>query len=708
MKKKWFSGGIYAEGMRQLRIFGFIVLSLYLVFLISAPILEYISFLQMDRYTAISQYPMAISFNSLMEPLMALPIFVAPIMALIVFSGFNKRKYADFYHALPYTRICIFLSYTASILTWVFALLLLCGAASLLMHWIFPAMYVVSFAGCTDILLSIVVMTLMTVTAVLLGCSFTGTLLANITASGLILFLPRFVIIMLVNTITTKLPFLVEEHFMAILSTRYNILVEYLTSGIRFGSNSLQNNLSCNLYSLLVALGMGVLAAVLFVRRKSESAAQSAPRRSIQSGIRISLTLVFSFFATCMLLTGGEDLSVVIILYIISVLVYFIYELLSTRTWKNLAKSIPALGIVLLLNLAFAGAVSGITYLSASFRPQAEDISSVQFIPDAYTYYAEDSSTFLYDAVGKYAERQVQNISIDDPEILSIIANVLDENMERFDRGAFYYEGTQRTVAIKTGAVTRYRRIFFTRKTMNTLLEQLSQLPEYREGYLSLPQALSGTENVQLGSQGFAADKKDWNWDAILSCLQEEIQDAGFEAWYKYINSDLSYEALLSYATESNTEGLVRVVVPLNYSLTPKTLSLLIEENYSTRGDAAKEAVQLLKGEIQIDDTVGYSTIIAEYSYVTESGQRERKYIDFTNIQEYSNISKQQVTQMMYELGTQLEGVEGTPSSETYVSIYYNYNSLINGKWKTGCNLVYFPLPDHFEIGKWNALAYDS
>lgn len=146
--------------------------------------------------------------------------------------------------------------------------------------------------------------------------------------------------------------------------------------------------------------------------------------------------------------------------------------------------------------------MNGITYLSASFRPQAEDISSIQFIPDAYTYYAKDSSTFWYDAVGKYAERQMQSISIDDPEILSIVANVLDENMERFDRGAFYFEGTQRTVAIKTGAFTRYRRIFFTRKTMNTLLETAVSAAGIQRGYLSLPQALPGTENVQLGSQG--------------------------------------------------------------------------------------------------------------------------------------------------------------------------------------------------------------
>ena len=701
MKKKWFCGGIYTEGIRQLRMFGFIVLSLYLVFLVAVPILEYIDYL---HYVENVQYPLAVSFSSLMEPLMALPIVAAPIMALIVFSGFNKRKYADFYHALPYTRICIFLSYTASILTWIFSILILSGGVSLLMHLIFRAVYVISYAGFADILLSMTVMTLMTVSAVLLGCSFTGTLLANVTASGLILFLPRFIIILLVNTITAKLSFVVEEYFMAILSTKYNILVDYLAAVARLGSEAispLQNNLACDLYSLLVALVMGTLAAILFVRRKSETAAKSAPRRSIQAGIRISLTLTFSFIATCMLLTGRENLSLAVFFYILAVLIYFIYELLSTRSWKNLLKIVPSLGIVVLLNLAFVGTVSTITSFSASFRPQADEITSVQFMIDDYFIPYVDS----WNTVGNYCERQVQNISIDDPEILSIVANVLNENMEKFDRDTPYFESINRVVAIKTGAITRYRRIFLSRKTMNSLLDQLSQLPEYREKYLSIPPALSGTENVQLGSHEFITDQTEWNWNAILDCLQEEIHTAGFEAWYQFINTNLSYEALISYATESSTQGLTKATIPLSYDVTPKTLYLLIKENYNGSGAAAKEAIHLLKGERKLDAASGYHTIIAEYSYVTESGQRETRYIDFTD---WTNpqISQQQVAQMMYQLGTQLENTEGTPCAETYISIYYDYSTLINGMWRTGRNLVYFPLPKQFATEQWDAIAY--
>lgn len=146
-------------------------------------------------------------------------------------------------------------------------------------------------------------------------------------------------------------------------------------------------------------------------------------------------------------------------------------------------------------------------------------------------------------------------------------------------------------------------------------------------------------------------------------------------------------------------------MIPLSYDLTPKTLSLVIKENYNSSGTAAKEAIQVLKGELKLDDTAGYSTIIAEYSYVTESGQRETRYIDFTDWQN-PQISQQQVAQMMYQLGTQLESAEGIPCAETYISIYYDYNAPINGTWETGRNLVYFPLPRQFETEQLAAIAY--
>ena len=738
MKKKLFSKGIYLEGLRQLRIFGFIVLSIYLVILICAPIFEYVDYLQYNASTRSNLYPLVISFEELLGPLMALPFLVAPIMSLIVFSGFNKRKYSDFYHSLPYTRLCIFLSYTASILTWVFGILILCSAVSTLMHCIFPQIYVLSFIGWADVLLSLAVMILMVVSAVLLGCSFTGTLLANVTASGLILFLPRIIITMITETITTKLPFIVEDHFLAILSPRYNILIYYLGNiVINFNNTSLQGNLKCDIYSLGLALVMGILAAVLFVRRKSETASQSAPRRSIQAGIRIALTLILSFGATCILLTEGPE-PVAITLYIFAILVYFIYELISTRKWKNLLRIIPALSIVLLLNLAFVGLVLGTMHFSTAFRPTTEEITSVRFVETSDNYLYEYAQSYSYgnDAQGNYAERAAQNISIEDPKIIAAVAEALQNNMEAFDEGKYQrllkrtYEYTdtrspsyvERVVAIQTGMITRYRRIILPNDSMNSIIEQLASLPDYREAYMALPDALSGTERVYWGGQSYSylPGGTDWDWDAIFSSLREEIHEAGFEAWYKLLNMNANIwtddgwdGTFISYTAED--ENLSTVTIPISKSLTPKTLDLLLEEHYKNSMETeVGEAIRLLKGEIEIDHGAGYSMVQIGFRYVDDAGESVQKLVYPTDIlySEYSmdllqreDIDEETITDMMYTLGEQLENVSGVPRADAYVSIYYDYLTRIDGKITNHTSLVYFPLPEDFNFQGWGKLA---
>lgn len=738
MNKKLFSRGIYLEGLRQLRIFGFIALSIYLVILICAPIFEYVEYLNFSGYAANDYYPLVVSFEELLGPLITLPLFVAPIMTLIVFSGFNKRRYSDFYHSLPFTRLCIFLSYTGAILTWVFGILILGGAVSTLMHCILPQIYVLSFIGWADVLLSLAVMILMVVAAVLLGCSFTGTLLANVTASGLILFLPRVIITMITETIATKLPFIVENHFLAILSPRYNILIYYLGNiVINFNSTSLQGNLKCDVYSLGLALVMGILAAILFVRRKSETASQSAPRRSIQAGIRIGLTLVLSLGATCILLTDGLE-TIAITFYIFAILIYFIYELLSTRKWKNLLRIIPSLSIVLLLNLAFVGLVLGTMHFSAAFRPAAEEITSVRFAETSDNHLYEYAQSYSYgnDAQGNYAERAAQNISIEDPEIISIVAETLQDNMEAFDEGKYqrllertytyddtrspsYVEGV---VAIQTGAITRYRRIIFPYDSMNSIVEQLASLPDYRDAYMALPEALSGTERVYWGGHAsVSAGGTDWDWDAIFSSLREEIDEAGFEAWYKLLNMNTSIwtgdnwaGTFLTYTAED--ENLSTVTIPISKALMPKTLDLLLEEHYNSSVEKeADEAIRLLKGEMDIDYEVGYSTIQITFGYVNDAGESVQKLVYPTDVlsSEYSmellqreGIDEETITDMMHTLGEQLENVSGAPQADAYVSIYYDYLTRIEGEIITNrTGLVYFPLPENFNFQGWEKLA---
>ena len=726
MKKKIFSGGIYIEGMRQLRVFGFIALSLYLVAFIAGPLFEYADYLQYNINTVREIYPTAVDFETLLGPLMGLPVFVAPIMTLIVFSGFNKRKYSDFYHALPYTRLCIFLSFTAAILSWIFGILIVGGSVSLLMHVLLSQVYALSFVGWVDVLLSLVVMILMVVSGVLLGCSFTGTLFSNITATGLVLFLPRLVIYLITSTIANKLPFIVEDHFLTILSTRFNVLVDYigrtiLTVGYR--SPSLQDNVWCDVYSLLIALVMGVLAAILFIRRKSEIASKSAPHRSIQAGIRIAVTLVFSFIATCLLLNDGES-SIAILLYILAVLAFFIYELLTTLKWKNLIRIIPTLGIVILLNLGLAGMVNGITSAATSFRPDAQDITSVRFV-DAENPQVWYTDVSYWNENCSYAEKVTQKISIEDPEIIAAVANSLDENMNKFDHGIYnrtYYSGSytinqtkntpayvEKIVAIRTGAVTRYRRVIFKYEAIEKIIQRLADLPEYREAYMTLPPVLDGTENIMLyGGSIFADTTSDsWDMDQIFACLQEEINEAGFEAWYKALNFDPDANdwvgATISYTVQN--KYLTRANIPIIRSLTPKTFDLLMQMHYESNLDAAEELIQLLKGTF--DRSSQYTNLQIDYHYKDKEGKQIDNTVFVSDAALLSEGSlRERVLKLTRELGEQLETTDTLPTSDSYIGIYYYHDPGYDRYYSNYCYL-YLPLPEDFNADGWNKLASD-
>lgn len=724
MKQKVFSRGIYIEGLRSLRVFGFIALSLYLVAFIAGPLFEYADYLH-NINSAREFYPTAVDFETLLGPLMGLPVLVAPIMTLIVFSGFNKRKYCDFYHALPYTRLCIFLSFTAAILSWILGILIVGGSVSLLMHTLLSQVYAVSFIGWADVLLSLIVMILMVVSGVLLGCSFTGTLFSNITAAGLILFFPRLVIYSITSTIAGKLPFIVEDHFLAILSTRFNVLIDYLGKNVLmfgYGTSSIQDNVWCDLYSLLIALVMGVLAAIFFIRRSSEIASKSAPHRNIQAGIRIAVTLVFSFIATCILL-NSEDSAIAILLYILAVLAFFIYELVTTLKWKNLIRIIPTLGIVVLLNLGLAGMVNGITTAAAAFRPEVQEITSVRFVDPDDTQFWYYTSNVNYLGNSSYAEKAAQKISIKDPEILAAVSNALDENMNKFDHGIYrrtYYSGdsiksnqdtpahVEKIVEIRTGAVTRYRRVIFKYETMEQIIHRLADLPEYREAYMTLPPVLDGTENILLyGGDAFADLSEDsWDMDRLFACMQEEINAAGFEAWYKALNFDAdAYDwvgSTIFYTVQD--KYLTKAAIPIIRSLMPKTFDLIMQMHYEGNPEAAEELIQALKNITNQNNQ--YYNMQMNYHYIDKEGKQVDSILFLSDIVQSGDAAVRETgLKLIRELGEQLENTDALPTSDSYIGIYYYYDPECGPHaYRAGYRYQYLPLPKDFAAEDWNRL----
>ena len=114
--KKVFSFHMFLQTLKQTRLAGFIMMAV--ITLISVvPIISSLSYIK--EYKQVNNVG-GISGNYF---LVLVFIIVVPVISLIVWSFLNKRSGSDFYHSIPYTRLCIYLSKTAAILTWIAGIL---------------------------------------------------------------------------------------------------------------------------------------------------------------------------------------------------------------------------------------------------------------------------------------------------------------------------------------------------------------------------------------------------------------------------------------------------------------------------------------------------------------------------------------------------------------------------------------------------------
>ena len=117
MRKHLFDRSLYLDALRQLKFIGVagtLLLSLEAVLI---PIGYLVQSSQRHGYTGI------IALDAMdMHPLLILCFLIlAPIMVLYLFQFLNKRPACDFYHALPNSRISLFFSFFAAVLTWLTA-----------------------------------------------------------------------------------------------------------------------------------------------------------------------------------------------------------------------------------------------------------------------------------------------------------------------------------------------------------------------------------------------------------------------------------------------------------------------------------------------------------------------------------------------------------------------------------------------------------
>ena len=132
MNTQFFNFRLFLEGLKRLRVIGLATAILAVTASAVIPLVFWI-----EELPAMYDGPVEVEPAFLCVPAGAMVAF-APFFFFVLFSFLQKRKESDFFHAIPYTRTCVYNSFVAAALTFVFAIQLTCGTVAGILWGVAP------------------------------------------------------------------------------------------------------------------------------------------------------------------------------------------------------------------------------------------------------------------------------------------------------------------------------------------------------------------------------------------------------------------------------------------------------------------------------------------------------------------------------------------------------------------------------------------
>ncbi len=179
-----------------------------------------------------------------------------------------------------------------------------------------------------------------------LACSITGNIFSNICLTGLILFLPRFILLLANSTINNSYVLASSKHFMPLLDNSYNMLTSQVLYAFEGGIITTYD-ISDMWLSGIANVYTGTCHYIYchcmrtFTIRKSETAGKPALSWKLQFAIRCAIGYTISIFGIFVYVQLSKDTNsygepaamYVIIAFLIAAVVVIIYELISSKSF---------------------------------------------------------------------------------------------------------------------------------------------------------------------------------------------------------------------------------------------------------------------------------------------------------------------------------------------------------------------------------------
>ena len=522
-------------------------------------------------------------------PLVLTFVFVTPVLMLMAFSYNNKRNSSDFYNSLPYTRLNMYLTKLSAVFTWQ-VIVYVCAVVGIVFSIaVYKKYFVYSVSTITWIIIGTFICNLLCGAVIALACSLTGSLMSNICLTGIILFIPAILRVMITGGISALFDYVSNIQVVPVIGVERNMISALIVGGSMNGIqyNEILLNKGYMVYSLVLAIVYAAIGYLCFVRRKSEVAGKAALGNKIHVIIRTIIGFICMAVGFLLLLIERDIISMIIFVSL-AVAAMIIYELIAGDRSRLGFKT----GISSVIALAAAGIFTGLLWSGSvvmkAYKPETSKIKYA--VVESSTYYRDYSGSFA-----DYYNTKTSQYKIKDSDIIDVLVNGYNHCKDKT-----YVELSQNrknvytiNVYFKDGIIGTRRSIALVEDDYKNLMLKLGADEEYQKIYLELPEY----NNVTLTFNN-AVNLSDSDKQNIYNCLQSEIKKVGYNQYIKSFDQTGVYDTVSIRFVENGNNYYIRIPFSEYLPETTESFMKMVNKgslNYALGSVTSKDAIELVK-----------------------------------------------------------------------------------------------------------------
>ena len=188
-RNKFFSPALMLEGIKQTRVVGICFAIISVLASCGYPLLRLISYASMDYDTLKAQPYFTIDIATFSMPIFLIQYIMPIVMIFLLFNFMNIRKASDFYHSIPLSKTCVYLTYTVTALIWSIVTVVVSTLLSFTIYAL-SLKTVINIEFIWPTIISSVILAMLVASIALLAKGLSGTIFTNIIITLIIMFLP--------------------------------------------------------------------------------------------------------------------------------------------------------------------------------------------------------------------------------------------------------------------------------------------------------------------------------------------------------------------------------------------------------------------------------------------------------------------------------------------------------------------------------------